>query len=63
MTLGIIQLFRIIKKDFAAPHDIIRHMRMEDVLEYSITNIPGVKLIGDNDDKKVCFLESYDLIS
>ncbi|KAL5256612.1 hypothetical protein ACHWQZ_G011756 [Mnemiopsis leidyi] len=46
-------LYRIIKKDFAAPHDIIRHMKMEEVLEYSITTIPGVKLVGQNDDRKI----------
>ena len=47
----------MMKKDFAAPHDIIRHMRMEDVLEYAITTVPGLKLLGQNDDRKVSRLK------
>ncbi|XP_063695257.1 uncharacterized protein LOC134826699 isoform X2 [Bolinopsis microptera] len=47
------ELYRMMKKDFAAPHDIIRHMRMEDVLEYAITTVPGLKLVGQNEERKV----------
>lgn len=44
---------RMMKKDFAAPHDIIRHMRMEEVLEYCVSNIPGLRLTGLAEERRV----------
>ena len=46
------------KKDFAAPHDIIRHMKMDQALEYCILNVPGLQIVDVKDDKKVSF-QSY----
>ena len=41
------------KKDFAAPHDIIKHMKMDKALEYCISSVPGLRIVDEKDDKKV----------
>eukprot|EP00116_Pleurobrachia_bachei_P000878 sb/3461140/ len=46
-------IYRLMKKDFPAPHDIARHLKMEEALEYCITTVPGLFIEGEGEDKKV----------